>query len=50
VRTIVLPDEFIEHGKPEAMYEHAGLTAPGIVTTVLGALGRDTLNDAASRA
>ncbi len=50
VRTIVLPDEFIEHGKPEAMYEHAGLTASGIVTTVLGALGRDTLNDAASRA
>jgi hypothetical protein len=32
VRTMVLPDEFIEHGKPEAMYEHAGLTAPGIVT------------------
>jgi 1-deoxy-D-xylulose-5-phosphate synthase len=50
VRTMVLPDIFIEHGKPDAMYEQAGLTATGIVTTVLGALGRETLDDAASRA
>ena len=50
VRTMVLPDTFIEHGKPDAMYEQAGLTAAGIVTTVLGALGRETLDDAASRA
>jgi 1-deoxy-D-xylulose-5-phosphate synthase len=47
VRTMVLPDIFIEHGKPDAMYEQAGLTATGIVTTVLGALGREAL---ASRA
>ena len=47
VRTMVLPDKFIEHGKPDAMYEQAGLTANGIVTTVLGALGREAL---ASRA
>jgi 1-deoxy-D-xylulose-5-phosphate synthase len=47
---MVLPDTFIEHGKPDAMYEQAGLTATGIVTTVLGALGRETLDDAASRA
>ncbi|KAB2940098.1 MAG: 1-deoxy-D-xylulose-5-phosphate synthase [Hyphomicrobium sp.] len=50
VRTMVLPDVFIEHGKPEQMYEQAGLNAGGIVTTVLGALGRETLTDAASRA
>lgn len=50
IRSLVLPDVFIEHGKPEQMYEQAGLDAGGIVRTVLGALGRDTLNDAASRA
>ena len=44
---MVLPDIFIEHDKPDAMYEQAGLTATGIVTTVLGALGREAL---ASRA
>ncbi len=43
VRTLVLPDEFIEHGKPDQMYEQAGLNAGGIVTTVLGALGRESL-------
>ncbi|MFA5901199.1 MAG: 1-deoxy-D-xylulose-5-phosphate synthase [Hyphomicrobium sp.] len=50
VRSLVLPDVFIDHGKPDQMYEQAGLNASGIVTTVLGALGRETLNDAASRA
>jgi 1-deoxy-D-xylulose-5-phosphate synthase len=40
VRTKVLPDTFIEHGKPEAMYEAAGLNASGIVETVFQALGR----------
>ena len=38
VRSKVLPDVFIDHGKPEAMYEAAGLNASGIVETVfLGA-------------
>jgi 1-deoxy-D-xylulose-5-phosphate synthase len=50
VRSMVLPDTFIDHGKPEVMYEQAGLSAEGIVTTVLAALGRETLADAASRA
>jgi 1-deoxy-D-xylulose-5-phosphate synthase len=50
VRSLVLPDVFIEHGKPEQMYEQAGINAAGIVTSVLGALGRETLADAASRA
>ena len=40
VRPIVLPDMFIDHDKPERMYERAGLNASGIVQTVLGALGR----------
>lgn len=50
VRSLVLPDTFIEHGKPDQMYEEAGINATGIVTSVLGALGRGTLSDAASRA
>jgi len=41
VRTMVLPDTFIDQDKPERMYERAGLAAPGIVTTVMGALGRE---------
>jgi 1-deoxy-D-xylulose-5-phosphate synthase len=40
VRPKVLPDVFIDHGKPEAMYEAAGLNASGIVQTVFAALGR----------
>ena len=43
VRTLVLPDIFIDHDKPEKMYELAGLNAPGIVATVLAALGIDTV-------
>ena len=50
VRTMVLPDTFIDHNKPERMYEQAGLSAPGIVATVLGALGRETLLTEANRA
>ncbi|MGZ5850241.1 MAG: transketolase C-terminal domain-containing protein, partial [Methyloceanibacter sp.] len=38
VRTMVLPDTFIAQDKPERMYELAGLSADGIVATVLGAL------------
>ena len=47
VRTMVLPDTFIDHDAPARMYEQAGLTASGIVGTALAALGRDAL---ASRA
>jgi 1-deoxy-D-xylulose-5-phosphate synthase len=42
VRPLVLPDVFIDHGKPEAMYEAAGLNASGIVAAVMSALGRET--------
>ncbi len=41
VRTLVLPDEFIDHDKPEVMYAKAGLDADGIVRTVFKALGRE---------
>jgi 1-deoxy-D-xylulose-5-phosphate synthase len=47
VRSMVLPDAFIDHDAPAKMYERAGLAAPGIVETVLAALGRGAL---ASRA
>jgi 1-deoxy-D-xylulose-5-phosphate synthase len=42
VRTLVLPDIFIDHDKPEKMYEKAGLDAGRIVATVLAALGRES--------
>jgi 1-deoxy-D-xylulose-5-phosphate synthase len=41
VRPMVLPDEFIEHDKPERMYAQAGLDASGIVAKVFDALGCD---------
>lgn len=44
VRPMVLPDVFIDHGKPEAMYEAAGLSAEGIVEVVFRALGRDMIS------
>lgn len=42
VRTMVLPDSYLDHDKPERMYARAGLDATGIVTKVFEALGRDT--------
>jgi 1-deoxy-D-xylulose-5-phosphate synthase len=50
VRPMVLPDRFIDHDKPEKMYEQAGLDAAGIVATVLAALGREASAIAANRA
>jgi len=41
VRTMVLPDEFIDQDSPNAMYAKAGLDAKGIVTKVFEALGKD---------
>ena len=38
VRTLVLPDIFQDHDKPEAMYARAGLDAEGIVKATLHAL------------
>jgi 1-deoxy-D-xylulose-5-phosphate synthase len=39
-RSMMLPDRFIEHDKPERQYEEAGLDARAIVATALAALGR----------
>ena len=38
-RSMVLPDQFIEHDKPEKLYVEAGLDAKGIVKKVLATLG-----------
>jgi 1-deoxy-D-xylulose-5-phosphate synthase len=43
IRTMTLPDTFIDQDKPEAMYELAGLGANGIAATALTALGKPTL-------
>ncbi|MBN9594366.1 MAG: 1-deoxy-D-xylulose-5-phosphate synthase [Afipia sp.] len=40
VRSMVLPDTFIDQDSPAAMYAKAGLDAKGIVTRVFEALGR----------
>ena len=39
IRTMTLPDRFIEQASPERMYEHAGLAAADIARTALAALG-----------
>ncbi len=44
VRAMHLPDAFLDHGKPDAMYADAGLDANGIVTKVFEALGRPTIS------
>ena len=41
IRSMVLPDIFIDHDSPNAMYAQAGLDAKGIVKKVFEALGRD---------
>jgi 1-deoxy-D-xylulose-5-phosphate synthase len=41
IRTLVLPDVYQDHDKPEIMYAQAGLDAEGIVRAALGALGVD---------
>jgi 1-deoxy-D-xylulose-5-phosphate synthase len=41
IRTMVLPDVFIDQDTPAAMYARAGLDAKGIVAKVFEALGKD---------
>ena len=41
VRSMVLPDVFIDQASPAAMYAQAGLDAKGIVAKVLEVLGKD---------
>ena len=40
-RSLVLPDSYIDHDKPDAMYDLAGLNAAQIIETVRGLLGTD---------
>ena len=40
VRTLAMPDRFVEQNKPEAMVAAAGLDSAGIVAAVFAALGR----------
>ena len=47
IRTMVLPDTFIDQDSPAKMYEEAGLNADAIVAKVFAALGRQV---AANRA
>jgi len=39
IRTLTLPDRFVDHDKPRAMYDAAGLNAPQIVLSTLDCLG-----------
>jgi 1-deoxy-D-xylulose-5-phosphate synthase len=41
MRALVLPDVFLDHDSPNAMYARAGLDAKGIVAKVFEALGKD---------
>jgi 1-deoxy-D-xylulose-5-phosphate synthase len=45
-RSLVLPDVFFDHDKPETLYARAGLDAAGIVAKVLAVLGRNTVSGA----
>jgi len=49
IRSMVLPDEFVDQGKPEQMYADHGLDAHGIVRTVFGALGREIAAESSDR-
>jgi 1-deoxy-D-xylulose-5-phosphate synthase len=40
-RSMVLPDVFLDHDTPNAMYARAGLDAKGIVSKVFETLGKD---------
>ncbi len=41
MRALVLPDVFLDHDSPAAMYGRAGLDAKGIVAKVFETLGKD---------
>jgi len=41
IRSMILPDVFLDHDSPAAMYARAGLDAKGIVAKVFDTLGKD---------
>jgi 1-deoxy-D-xylulose-5-phosphate synthase len=50
IRTLVLPDHFQDHDKPEVMYAEAGLDAEGITLAAMQALGLDNVSAKGRRA
>jgi 1-deoxy-D-xylulose-5-phosphate synthase len=46
VRSMVLPDVFLDHDTPTAMYARAGLDSKSIVKKVFEALGKDFATEA----
>ena len=50
IRSMILPDMFIDQDLPNAMYAKAGLDAKGIVKKVFEALGKDIKVDTVQRA
>ncbi len=50
VRTLTLPDTFIDQDKPEVMYAKAGLDSAAIVAKAFSALGRAEASGGALRA
>ncbi|WP_299811344.1 1-deoxy-D-xylulose-5-phosphate synthase [uncultured Roseibium sp.] len=44
IRTLALPDTYLDHDKPDTMYAKAGLDCDGILKTVFTALGSQTLS------
>jgi 1-deoxy-D-xylulose-5-phosphate synthase len=47
IRTMVLPDVFLDHDSPQAQYDKARLNARHIVETALSALGREIVEQPA---
>jgi 1-deoxy-D-xylulose-5-phosphate synthase len=43
---MILPDVFLDHDTPNAMYGRAGLDSKGIVAKVFEALGKDFKTEA----
>jgi 1-deoxy-D-xylulose-5-phosphate synthase len=48
LRTMTLPDRYIDHAAPDAMYTEAGLTALDIAATSLQAAGMDLQKEKAT--
>ncbi len=47
IRTMVLPDVFLDHDSPQAQYDQAGLNARHIVAMALSTLGREIVAEPA---
>ncbi|MEM7547481.1 MAG: 1-deoxy-D-xylulose-5-phosphate synthase [Pseudomonadota bacterium] len=43
LRSMVLPDTFLDHDTPAKMYEAAGMQAPDIVARVMGVMGKESV-------